>query len=98
MASIESMKAQGKAGQPVDLPIAQGPAAGYSWQLDLPAGVVRLEDGPQRTAAPGQRLGAATGGALRVQAPKGQYTIMARLARPWGGDAVRTVSIELTVD
>ena len=96
--AIESMKAQGKAGQPVDLPIAQGPAAGYSWQLDLPAGVVRLEDGPPRTAAPGQHLGAATGGVLRVQAPKGQHTITARLARPWGGEAVRTVTIDLAVE
>jgi predicted secreted protein len=91
------MVVQGKAGQPIELPIAQGPATGYSWQLELPEGVVRLEDGPPRSAIPGKHLGAATGGTIRVKAPKGRFMITARLARPWGGDAVRTVSIDLTV-
>lgn len=98
MADIESMTVRGKAGQPIELPIAQGPATGYSWQLDLPAGVVRLEDGPERPGTPGRHLGAAVGGAMRVQAPEGQFTLTARLARPWGGEAVRTVAIDLVVE
>jgi predicted secreted protein len=98
MPATESMSVRGKAGQPIDLPIAQGPATGYGWVLDLPAGVVRLEDGPQRPAAPGKHLGAATGGVLRVQAPRGQFVITARLVRPRGGPAARTVVINLTVE
>jgi hypothetical protein len=45
MAAIEQMVVHGKAGQPIELPIAEGPATGYSWQLELPDGVIRLADG-----------------------------------------------------
>jgi len=95
----ETAAVHGEAGRPIELPIAQGPATGYGWQFDLPDGVERLEDGPPRSAAPGRELGAAIGGALRVQAKHpGRFTITARLARPWGGEPVRTVVIDLTVD
>lgn len=95
----ETAVVHGKASQPVELPIAHGPATGYGWQLELPDGVERLEDGPPRSPPPGRELGAAIGGALRVQANRpGRFTITARLARPWGGAPVRTVVIELTVD
>jgi predicted secreted protein len=98
MAAIEQMVVRGKAGQPIELPIAEGPATGYSWQLELPDGVIRLEDGPPRTPPEGKHLGAAIGGAIRVQAPQGRFSLTARLVRPWGGDAVRAVAIDLIVD
>ncbi len=98
MAAVEEIVVHGKAGQPIELPIAEGPATGYSSQLELPDGVIRLEDGPPREAPEGKHLGAAIGGAIRVQAPKGRFALTARLARPWGGDAVRTVAMDLIID
>lgn len=93
------VRVEGKAGQPVALPMAQGPATGYSWWLSLPAGVVQVDDGAPRTPLPGQHLGAAVSGPLRVQAGPGRYRLTARLARRWSpDDAMQTVEIDLVVD
>jgi predicted secreted protein len=94
----ETMDVEGKAGEPITLPIASGPATGYAWRLDLPEGVARIEDGPPRTVQPAERLGGATGGYLRVTAPAGEHLVVARLARPWEPDRpARVVSIRLHV-
>ena len=80
------------------LPIAAGPATGHSWRLDLPAGVERISDSPGRPLDPSVRLGGAEGGYLQVLAARGEYVIVARLARPWEPDnPVRIVTIRLHV-
>ena len=99
MADSVSTVVHGTAGEPVELPIAQAGTTCYSWTLDLPAGVTRIEDGAPRAVPDGQRLGAAAGGMIRVTAVKGRFRIAARLARPWEPDnPVRTVAIDLIVD
>jgi predicted secreted protein len=95
----EEFNLSGVAGEPIDLPIAHGPATGYAWTLDLPEGVERIEDGPPRPIDPLTRLGAAAGGAIRVKAKRGEYHITARLARPWQPDKpVGVVEIHLKVE
>jgi predicted secreted protein len=90
---------QGSAGQPITLPISQGPATGFGWVLDLPTGVARVEDGPGQPIPPDQRLGGSNTAAFRVTAEKGRYRITARLVRPWQPDApIDTVVIDLEVD
>lgn len=98
MPAIETMIVHGKAGQPIELPISHGPATGYTWQLELPDGVTRLEDGPPRPAPPGKNLGAAMGGVIRVEAQTGRFVVSARLVRPWGGAPARIVAVDLVVD
>ncbi len=96
---VEELSARGKAGEPIVLPIATGPATGHAWRLELPEGVQRIADGPERPVDPAARLGAAAGGYLRVTAPRGEYVIIARLARPWEADRpVRVVRIRLHVE
>jgi predicted secreted protein len=84
---------------PIELPIMEGPPTGYVWSLDLPPGVIRIEDGPAVPPPAGAHFGASTGRHLRVTAPKGRYRITARLARPWQpGAPAQTVVIELIVE
>ena len=95
----ENITLHGIAGHPIELPIAAGPATGHVWKLELPDGVERIDDGPQRPVDPLTRLGGASGGFLRVKAVKGEYLITGRLARPWEPDKpVRVVQIHLQVD
>jgi predicted secreted protein len=95
----EDLTAQGKAGEPIVLPIAGGPATGYAWRLELPEDVERIEDGPNRLLDPSVRLGGAAGGYLRVKAKRGDYVIIARLARPWEPDrSIRVVRVRLHVE
>src|SRR5450759_387809 len=51
----EYLDVEGKAGQPIALPIAAGPATGYAWSLALPEGVERTEDGPASPVDPSAR-------------------------------------------
>ena len=89
----------GSATLPIELPITQGPPTGYRWSLELPPGVTRIADGPPVPPPPGGHLGASLGSHLRVSAPKGRYTITARLARPWQPDnPARVVVMELVVE
>jgi predicted secreted protein len=89
----------GMANHAIELPIADGPPTGYSWQLDLPAGVVRIDDAPAKQAEPENRLGASATGALRVIAPKGHYRITGRLVRPWEPNhPLKTMVMELVVE
>jgi predicted secreted protein len=95
----EYLDVEGKAGEPITLPIASGPATGHAWSLELPDGVEQIDDGPERMVDPSARLGGASGGYLRVTALHGAYIIVARLARPWEPDRpVRVVGIRLHVE
>jgi hypothetical protein len=99
MGSSEHLDVEGKAGQPIALPIAGGPATGYAWSLELPEGVERIDGGTERKVDPSVRLGSASGGYLRVTAPRGDHIIIGRLARPWEPDRpVRVVEIRLHVE
>jgi predicted secreted protein len=99
MAPSEHLEVEGKAGEPVALPIASGPATGYVWTLELPDGVQRIDDGPERPVDRSMRLGGASGGYLQVIAPRGSHVIIGRLARPWEPDRpVRVVEIRLHVE
>ena len=92
------LEVAGKAGQPIPLPIAPGPATGYVWHLDLPEGVKRIEDAPPPPHEGPLRPGEAYGGPLQVTAPPGDHLIVARLARPWQPDApARIVRIHVHV-
>ena len=99
MAANETITVTGKAGEPIELPISDGPPTGYVWSLQLPAELIRIEDGPPKPVAPERRLGSAASGAIRVMGPAGRYRIEARLARPWEPDKpARVLSIDLVVE
>src|SRR3954447_14965324 len=94
----EFLDVEGQAGEAITLPIASGPATGYTWYLELPEGVQRIDDGPARPLEPSVRSGGAAGGYLRVTAPIGEHTIIAQLARPWEqNQPVRVVQIRLHI-
>jgi predicted secreted protein len=96
--SFEDLVATGVSGQPIELPIANGPATGFSWHLELPDGTQRIEDGSERSVDASVKLGAACGGPLRVIAPAGEHLIIAKLARPWAIDRpIRIARIRLYV-
>lgn len=73
----------GVAGEPIELPLAIGPATGYSWRLELPDGVCRIADSEGVPVERGTELGSGTGARIRVRADAGSYLITAVLARPW---------------
>jgi predicted secreted protein len=94
----EDLAAEGRAEEPIVLPIAAGPATGYVWHLELPEGIIRIDDGPERFVEASVRLGGASGGRLRVTAPAGEHVVVARLARPWQPDnPIRVVRIHLHI-
>lgn len=97
--SHQSILVHGQAGSFIDLPLRQGPATGFGWQLQLPPGVERTADGPPDVPPPDAALGAASGARLRVTAPPGHHRIVARLIRPWEPDkALSTQVIDLIVE
>lgn len=97
-AEPERLNVHGAEGEPIELPIAHGPATGYAWKLDLPEGVQRIEDSPEKSDNP-PRPGDAAGGAIRVKARKGEHRIHARLMRSWQQDQpARVVDITLKVE
>jgi len=99
MEEIDPVIVMGVSGQAVELPVADGPATGYSWMLDLPPGVVRIDDASAQPTNLARSLGASASGALRVLAPKGTYRITARLVRPWEQDKpVQTMRIDLVIE
>jgi predicted secreted protein len=94
----EELHVEGEAGRPIELPLTTGPATGYSWTLELPAGMRRLDDGPGAPPPVGQALGGASHAPLRVQADAGTYDVVARLVRPWEPDRpARTVTLHIDV-
>ncbi len=98
MEPVEEFQVSGAANQPIQLPIKAGPVTGHRWALDLPAGVVRIQDAPGAPVSPLEKLGASVSGNLQVTAPPGNYTIVARLARSWeSSEPVRTARIHLQV-
>ena len=96
---VEDVSVSGRQHEPIQLPIAGGPATGYAWRLDLPEGVRQIEDGPPRTPDPGAAVGGATSGYLRVEADRpGDFVVTAHLARPWQPDRpIRIVRITIDV-
>ncbi|MGZ5186252.1 MAG: hypothetical protein ACXWCO_14210 [Caldimonas sp.] len=95
---IEELDVDGVAGEPIELPLATGPATGHEWLLELPPGLLQIDEAPGRPIDPEHRLGGAEGGRLRVTAPSGDHEIVARLARPWEPDQpVRVAHIRLHV-
>src|SRR3954464_8556026 len=98
-AEVEKHNVHGTAGEPIDLPLPQGPVTGHSWTLDLPEGVERIDDGPPKRVDPPARPGATVQGAIRVKARRGEYRITAKLARSWQpDDPAKIVEITLKVD
>jgi predicted secreted protein len=97
--AVDEVHLAGGQHEPITLPIAEGPATGYEWQLDLPEGVRRIDDGPPRTPEPGTAVGGAVSGYLRVEVDRpGDFIVTARLARPWELDQpIRIVRIMITV-
>jgi predicted secreted protein len=97
--NVEEINLSGRYGEAISLPIAGGPATGYSWRLELPPGLQRIPDGPPRSVNPTSAIGTALGGSLRVEAAEaGDYVIVARLARPWEPDRpARLIRINLHV-
>lgn len=93
----EELQIVGCAGVPIVLPLSVGPATGYEWALEVPTGVVRIADSDPDDAADPDRLGAPSGGRLRIIAVEGQHELRARLARPWEEGAERDVVIRLRV-
>jgi predicted secreted protein len=88
----------GRAGEAIALPLTQPAATGYSWLLDLPAGLTRVGDAAGIPPMPGVALGSSAGGALRVEGVAGTYRIEARLARPWERDQpIQMVTIDLVI-
>jgi hypothetical protein len=99
MDTSEYFEVTGKAGEPISLPIAGGPATGYTWSLELPEGIDQIDSGPRRWVDPSVRLGGASGGYLRVKATHGDHIITARLVQPWASDhPLRVVEIRLHVE
>jgi predicted secreted protein len=98
MAEPEELQAEGVAGLPITLPISTGPATGYDWEFELPEGVERLPDRPERDATTAGQPGGALGGRIQVTAVAGDHVLTGRLVRPWRRDApIRTVQIRLSV-
>ena len=81
------LQAKSKDEQPagrIELPLTTGPATGYAWTLELPAGISPSGRRSRRARSAGQDLGGASHASLRVQADAGTSRVVARLARPWG--------------
>jgi predicted secreted protein len=98
VAEPEELELEGLAGEPLELPIGGGPPAGYSWELELPAGVERLPDSAGHEPPDDARLGGSRGERVRVRASAGEHVIVGRLVRPWEPDRpARTVRIRLRV-
>jgi predicted secreted protein len=93
--SEQVFEVSGAAGEPIELPIGNVGATGYSWTVDCPDGVVAAGE-TRGQDDPG--LGDPTGSKLLVRASEpGDYELTARLARPWEDQPIQTVTIQLTV-
>ena len=89
----------GHAGAAIELPITLGPATGYVWKLEMPAGVEAIDSGQARPIDPSERAGGAQGGRLRIRAVAGEHEVTARLQRPFGDSPpIRQVHIRVIVD
>ena len=96
--SSVSFDVEGCVGQPVALPISDGPATGYAWELELPSGLSRIANGPERVVKESDRHGGSLACAIRIAAPIGRHTVTARLVRPWKPtNAVRVVVTTINV-
>jgi predicted secreted protein len=99
MESSSEYRVEGKAGEPIPLPISSGPATGYAWKLEAPSGVERIENEAGRTVDASIRPGSSAGGRLQVRAERGDHVIVARLVRSWDpGHPANVVTIHLHVE
>ena len=88
----------GAAGRPIELPVGNTGATGYSWTLQLPVGVSAAGETEPIAPPPGQEQGATTGSRLLVAAAvPGEYELEARLARPWESEPLQSLRIRLLV-
>ena len=97
MTGGQAIEVEGRAGEPIELPLGTTAATGHEWQLDLPDDVRLVGETPAAEAPDGERAGAVTGSHLVVTAPAGRHELIARLARPWESQPVRELRIVLTV-
>ena len=97
MSSGQAIEVDGRAGEPIELPVGSTAASGHVWRLDLPPEVALVGETPSGDAPAGERAGAATGSHLVVTAPTGRHELIARLARPWETEPVRELRIVLNV-
>jgi hypothetical protein len=93
----QPIEVEGRAGEPIELPVGSTAASGHQWRLDLPPEVTLVGETPPGDAPAGEGAGAATGSHLVVTAPAGRHELTARLARPWETQPVREVRIVLNV-
>jgi hypothetical protein len=77
------VEVQGRAGEPVSLPVGNGGETAYAWTLELPDGVEAAE---------------AEEGLLRIRAERaGSYVLLATLAEPGAASPMTVLPIRLTV-
>lgn len=95
-AATESHAVHGAAGAAISLPLTANPATGLCWELDLPQGVLRLEDVADPVFE--HHVDGAVRRQIRVQALAGDYHLIARLAHPWDKEhPVRVAEVRLRV-
>lgn len=96
MSEPPTFEVQGRAGEPIALPVGGTAATGHEWTLAGPPEVELIgeTDAAPETTGP---AGAPTQHRLVVTAPPGRYELTARLARPWEDEPVRTVRIDMVV-
>lgn len=93
---MEEYDVHGLAGEPLELPFDPGGATGYRWSLELPRGVIRVEDTAPRPTDPAARLGSSVGSRMQVVAERGEHTVTACLGVP-GKEPARTIVVRLHV-
>jgi predicted secreted protein len=97
MTGGQVIEVDGRAGEPIELPVGSTAASGHRWRLELPDDVKLVAETSPVDAPEGERAGAATGSHLVVTAPAGRHELVARLARPWETQPVRVIRIVLNV-
>ena len=92
------VEVQGRAGEPVALPVGNDGATPYTWTLDLPAGVEAAGTTTPQPSPTGTRSGGQTGSRLLVRADEpGSYVLTATLADRWSPTPMTVLAIRLTV-
>lgn len=86
------VEVQGRAGEPLTLPVGNDAGAAYRWTLELPDGVEQADDLPRAPGEPGPEH------RLRVRAARrGSYVLVATLANRSTQAPMTVLPIRLTV-